>query len=90
MKLYKTLMPDGHAKWDGTQADARETRHEAGYTKTKNTEEVDVPTDKAGLLKFLNDNNVGGRLGELLTRMATSAKSAPSKSASRPGRGARQ
>lgn len=70
MKLYKTLMPDGKAKWDGTQADARDTRHEAGYQKTKYTQEVDVPTDKAGLLKFLNDNNVGGKLGEALAAMA--------------------
>lgn len=84
MKLYRTIMPDGRAVWDGTQADARETRHEAGYTKTKHTEEIDVPTNKEGLLKFLNDNNVGGRLGEALTRMAKSMPSA--KSASHPGR----
>ena len=48
MRLYKNS--DG--VWAGTQADARKMCGK-GYT------EVDVPTDKPSLLKFLNLNQVG-------------------------------
>lgn len=51
MKLYRT--PTGH--WAGTKDDA------AFLAKTHNTtyEQCEVPYDKAGLLAFLNDFQVG-------------------------------
>ena len=51
MRLYAS--PDG--VWTGTQADAK------AHAKQTNTtwKEVEVPTDKAGLLYFLNDHRVG-------------------------------
>ncbi len=66
MKLYKTYWEedtseDGtasvhHKRWDGTLADASATRaaakRDVGAKATTDT--VDVPTDKAGLLAFLN------------------------------------
>ena len=46
------------AKWVGTQADAAATRkafmEEGAKRADLDTKEVDVPTDKAGLLEFLN------------------------------------
>lgn len=45
MRLY--VSPKG--EWAGTQADAKQ------YGQFW---QIEVPTDKAGLLKFLNDNNV--------------------------------
>jgi len=48
MKLYK----NNNGVWAGTQADARKMCGK-DYT------EVDVPTDKPSLLKFLNLNQVG-------------------------------
>ncbi|MEO1169633.1 MAG: hypothetical protein AAFW97_13075 [Pseudomonadota bacterium] len=45
MRLYRTA--DG--EWIGTQADARSAAEGRGW------EQVEVPTDKAGLLGFLND-----------------------------------
>ena len=48
MKLYK----NSNGVWAGTQADARKMCGK-DYT------EVDVPTDKPSLLKFLNLNKVG-------------------------------
>lgn len=45
-------------KWVGTQADAAATRKtfmEEGAKRAElETKEIDVPTDKAGLLEFLN------------------------------------
>ena len=46
MNLYRSL---GHT-WTGTQADAR-----AANNGDKDFEHIDVPTDKAGLLQFLNE-----------------------------------
>lgn len=54
-------------RWEGTQADARKTRieFEVPFKEIKpakrprvEVDEVDVPTDKAGLLAFLNANAV--------------------------------
>lgn len=72
MKLYKTTIQTGadsfEAVWDGTQADARSTRKDLDASrspeqisqKTKaETAEIDVPTDKAGLLAWLNANCTG-------------------------------
>jgi hypothetical protein len=63
MRLYKTDYrddevnePTDKVKWDGTQADASKRRvslKKEGYRDIR-TEEVDVPTDKAGLMAFLN------------------------------------
>ena len=46
MNLYRSL---GHI-WTGTQADAR-----AANNGDKDFEHIDVPTDKASLLQFLNE-----------------------------------
>ena len=66
MKLYKITAtgkpdsetPDSETHWVGTQADAASKRKQLvadGYKRAEvYTDEVDVPTDKAGLLAFLN------------------------------------
>lgn len=68
MNLYKThwfkdTSEDGTSfalmsKWDGTQADASATRAAAKRDDGAKaiTETVNVPTDKAGLLAFLNSS----------------------------------
>jgi len=48
MNLYRSKTPNGLV-WSGTQADARELHG------GKDFEHIDVPTDKAGLMAFLND-----------------------------------
>lgn len=60
MRLYKTKglhdQEGWEARWDGTQADAakqRKAMKEQGFDKVE-TKEVDVPTDKQGLLAWLN------------------------------------
>lgn len=63
MKLYKTTakMADGSAsvRWAGSQAEAATNRKVFNQSGVKreyiSTEEVDVPTNKAGLLEWLND-----------------------------------
>ncbi len=47
MKLYR----DENGHWSGTQADAKR--------ELSNWYSFDVPTDKSGLLDFLNGNRVG-------------------------------
>ena len=66
MKLYKITAPaaddSNKIAFAGTQADARKVRvaFEAPFKELKQkerpvaVEEVDVPTDKAGLLAYLN------------------------------------
>lgn len=49
MRLYR-LTVQGRAHYVGTQADARAMKRESSASWT----EVEVPTDKAGLLAFLN------------------------------------
>lgn len=66
MNLYMTTgSSDAGAevtvKWDGTQADAGKTRKalkEQGLENVE-TKDMDVPTNKDGLLKFLNQYEVG-------------------------------
>lgn len=71
MRLYKTIAvsnrDDGDQslvmrKWSGTQSDAGKTRKEfvsQGFKRAEvETFEVDVPTDKQGLLAWLNANCV--------------------------------
>lgn len=53
MKLYTT--PKG--RWAGTQADAKEIGKEDGGWR-----EDEVPTDKPGLLAFLNEHSVGAEI----------------------------
>ena len=53
MKLYK----NSNGAWAGTQADARKYLGLGWWT-------VDVPVDKAGLLQFLNVNQVGGYVAD--------------------------
>lgn len=63
MKLYRTQYGTEedellHCHWSGTQLAARATRKELkddGRHEVE-TEEVDVPTNKEGLLDFLNTN----------------------------------
>lgn len=63
MRLYKTTFIDDEkgegvtcATWSGTQTDAGKDRKSMKQQGMRNvaTEEVDVPTDKQGLLAFLN------------------------------------
>lgn len=70
MRCYKIVVPEDVAEadkptvaWAGTQADARAAKkglaHDHGLPETTRkieVNEVDVPTDKQGLLKFLQDN----------------------------------
>lgn len=54
-----TSSQEVQVRWSGSQADAASTRKEfvgMGFKRAEvNTVEVDVPTNKAGLLEFLND-----------------------------------
>lgn len=61
MKLYKTTYIDDAAattiaEWDKAAGDASKarTRLKKEGMREIETKDVDVPTDKAGLLKFLN------------------------------------
>ena len=60
MKLYRVSANADVQKvvWVGTQSDAAKTRKEFvadGFKRAElSTEEVDVPTNKEGLLEFLN------------------------------------
>jgi hypothetical protein len=64
MKLYKTeYLDDGALEnrqnrivWDGTQTDAAKTRKRLKGEGMRDIEtfDVEVPTDKKGLLEFLN------------------------------------
>lgn len=68
MKLYKTTASqtiesdtDTKVRWAGSQAEAASDRKvfnsSLGFKRSEiNTEEVDVPTDKKGLLAWLNEN----------------------------------
>ncbi len=70
MKVYKVkVAEDAHLEvvprvaWVGTQADSKKARRELAeahgfgpLSKLVTIEEVDVPTDKQGLLSFLNNN----------------------------------
>lgn len=69
MQLYKTTatyVGDEGASiaavvWSGTQADARADRKKFKELGSKNakTTDVNVPTSKAELISWLNDNKVG-------------------------------
>ena len=59
MKLYRTFTSTGDKEsWAGSQAEAASQRkafNQAGHKRDSIvTMEVDVPTDKKGLLEFLN------------------------------------
>lgn len=61
MKLYKVSAKDVSTKWVGAQADAASHRKFLNSVKkiprdAITTEEVEVPTDKKGLLEWLNNN----------------------------------
>lgn len=63
MRLYKFTADDEHSpgrvQWGGSKAEGvafRKEMAEKGYKRNQMAEtEVDVPTDKAGLLKWLNE-----------------------------------
>lgn len=71
MKLYKTTITASSGNldettkvsWQGTQADSASVRKKAmddgAKRKDVTTEDVEVPTDKAGLLAWLNANCTG-------------------------------
>ena len=59
MNLYAVSLLDGERNvWVGTQADAASARKKllnAGFKRADiKTEDVEVPTNKAGLIEFLN------------------------------------
>lgn len=67
MRLYKTVAMssdltdrDRRVEWGGTQAEATASRKKfaaEGFTRKEiETHEIEVPTDKAGLLGWLRDN----------------------------------
>lgn len=67
MRLYKTVgahdnaMVEKVVRWSGTQAEAATARKDLNsYQKIPRanitTEEVEIPTDKKGLLEWLNTN----------------------------------
>lgn len=65
VRLYKTTGEDAdlkvHTVWTGTQRDARAARKAMksdGYYVIE-TEEVDFPITKSGLIPWLNENDVG-------------------------------
>lgn len=62
MKLYVTHAKDNKPTWSGSQSEAASARaqlNKSGVPRAAiNTDEYDVPTDKKGLLKFLNDHAV--------------------------------
>ena len=60
MKLYRTSTTNGSkARWAGSLSEAagqRKELNQAGHKRdTISTDEVDVPTDKKGLLGWLNE-----------------------------------
>lgn len=63
MRLYKIEVLGAKTKWVGTQAEAANIRKQfvdAGRKRAElTTSEVNVPTDKAGLLAFLNESASG-------------------------------
>ena len=60
MRAYKVTVLDTHIAFAGSQSEASSMRrsladkHNARPLADTNVEEIDVPTDKQGLLKFLN------------------------------------
>lgn len=64
MNLYQTVAiddaDDEHVAWAGSQVGATKDRvaFKKRGLKNPDTLEVEVPTSKAGLLKFLNDSKV--------------------------------
>ena len=66
---------DRHAIWSGSQAEAASARKEltarGAQRKDVKTYAVDVPTDKNGLLQFLNDFGSGDVLTLIATRNLT-------------------
>lgn len=63
MLLYKTSGTDPvddivKVKWSGTQADARRDRNDMAASHFSNvwTDAINIPTDKPGLLDWLNAN----------------------------------
>ena len=62
MQLYKTTLTRDNAvvrvTWQGSQAEANKARTAAKAEGCKATSEhVNIPTDKSGLLEWLNETN---------------------------------
>lgn len=63
MQLYKTTAPSHRTLWSGSQADAAKDRNtlweshknNAGKRSDITTTPMDVPTNKQGLIEFLNE-----------------------------------
>lgn len=62
MKFYVTQAPDNPPMWAASQNDAASARaqlNKRGIPRAQIiTDEYDVPTDKKGLLKWLNEHSV--------------------------------
>lgn len=62
MKFYVTQAKDNPPMWSASQSDAASARAQLtkkGIPRAQvTTDEYDVPTDKKGLLKWLNDHAV--------------------------------
>lgn len=63
MKIWRTWTSDPHEgtvyQWSSTKAEAIRARRimkEEGYDTDIAIEQVDIPTDKRGLVNWLNDN----------------------------------
>lgn len=62
MKFYVTQAPGNPPMWSASQSDAASARAQLNKRGTPRaqiiTDEYDVPTDKKGLLKWLNEHSV--------------------------------
>ena len=60
MRAYQVKVHGKTKRWTGSMAECREAKKELAVGDVKTSavtyEETDVPTDKAGLLEFLNTN----------------------------------
>jgi len=60
MKLYKITARNEATTWAGSQTEAAKARKEfmeLGYKRADlDTQDIDIPTDKVGLLNWLNKN----------------------------------
>lgn len=59
MRAYKVQTPSGAVRYAGTQAEAKKLRNDLAEEHDLKkahveVEEVEIPTDKAGLLAFVN------------------------------------
>lgn len=58
MQIYKTTAGDSHTSYQGSQTEAAKKRKELKplYAVKPISQTIEVPTNKAGLLAWLNEN----------------------------------